>query len=315
MPSLFEPPAYPLVFAAGRRTDGRADLRPSPAMRRVRRGIYIAESTWAGLDADDRYRAFISATLACSPTSPVVSHLSAAALWGLHIVGPWPTTVHTTVLDRTGGRSSGLYIRHRTSTPPAVVIVGGIRCTTIARTIADVARSGARASALAMADHALAAELVSSDDVTAEDLRLGVGRGSRQSRSLLALASPLAANGGESFARLVIHDAGLAAPVLQFRVDDADGLVGYTDFAWPQVGVVLEFDGRLKYSAARFVDGQSPEEIVWREKRREDRLRAGGWNVVRAVWEDLHGPSPRVIERLTRAGVPRRRQIGVEGAM
>jgi very-short-patch-repair endonuclease len=222
--------------------------------------------------------------------------------------------VHTTILDQSGGRSSGLYTRHRTSKPPEVALLEGVRCTTLPRTVADVARAGSRATALAMVDSILRDGRADRAELLAADAALGVGRGSRQSRALLLLGSGQAANGGESLVRLLLHDAGFEAPSLQFRIDDSGGLVGYADFAWPERGVVLEFDGRRKYTEQRFLEGRTSDEVLWQEKRREDRIRALGWMVVRVVWEDLQGSSPRLLRLIAEAGIPRRRQIGFEGA-
>lgn len=52
-----------------------------------------------------------------------------------------------------------------------------------------------------------------------------------------------------------------------------------------------EFDGRLKYRAGGVRDARAPEERVWAEKRREDRLRALGLRVVRWTWETALDPA------------------------
>jgi hypothetical protein len=52
-------------------------------------------------------------------------------------------------------------------------------------------------------------------------------------------------------------------------------LIGFADFAWP--GVVGECDGRLKYA---------DRDVLWAEKRREDRIRALGLRVIRWGWDD-----------------------------
>jgi len=75
------------------------------------------------------------------------------------------------------------------------------------------------------------------------------------------------------------------------------------DFGWPAAGVVGEFDGRVKYS--RLVGpGLTPGEVVFREKRREDALRAAGMAVVRWTWEELTNFDP-IAARLRRALAPR----------
>ena len=42
--------------------------------------------------------------------------------------------------------------------------------------------------------------------------------------------------------------AGLPAPVPQYKIRDGSGRVVHrVDFAWPELGVFLEFDGKVKY--------------------------------------------------------------------
>src|SRR5674476_401682 len=48
---------------------------------------------------------------------------------------------------------------------------------------------------------------------------------------------------------------------------------GRVDFWWPGARVVGEFDGRVKYGRAN-PSGRPPEDVLWDEKLREDRLRA-----------------------------------------
>jgi very-short-patch-repair endonuclease len=90
--------------------------------------------------------------------------------------------------------------------------------------------------------------------------------------------------------------------MLQLEVRDADGRM-VPDFAWRRERILLEFDGKGKYLRG-MSPGEDPGEVVWREKRREDRLRALGWIVVRVVWADLMHPE-RLTRMLVDAGVPR----------
>ncbi|MCW2782541.1 MAG: hypothetical protein JWR35_2990 [Marmoricola sp.] len=68
---------------------------------------------------------------------------------------------------------------------------------------------------------------------------------------------------------------------------DEFGLVGVTDMAWPERKLLGEFDGKIKYGRL-LKPGQEPGDVVFAEKRREDRLREiTGWQMVRLVWSDL----------------------------
>lgn len=89
---------------------------------------------------------------------------------------------------------------------------------------------------------------------------------------------------GESLSRVRIAEVGLPAPVLQFEVFDEHGVwIARVDFAWPESGVVGEFDGAVKYTG-------TPEQVaraVLAEKRRQQAIEDAGWRVVRWTWSDL----------------------------
>ena len=75
--------------------------------------------------------------------------------------------------------------------------------------------------------------------------------------------------------------------------------MGIVDFAWPEHRLIVEFDGREKYHRHRR-PGESIEEMVMREKTREDRIRElTGWTVVRITWADLARPE-LLVARLRR---------------
>lgn len=56
--------------------------------------------------------------------------------------------------------------------------------------------------------------------------------------------------------------------------------------------LVVEFDGRVKCRARQIPGAPSPDEVVWAEKLREDRIRGQGAVVVRVIWSDLDQPAP-----------------------
>ena len=61
---------------------------------RLRRGVYTLAAEWNALGADARYLRRIHAHAAMAEAPAVYSHFSAAALWGLPIVGAWPPEIH-----------------------------------------------------------------------------------------------------------------------------------------------------------------------------------------------------------------------------
>lgn len=90
---------------------------------------------------------------------------------------------------------------------------------------------------------------------------------------------------GETVAAWVLHHLGYRT-VPQFAVPGSEALTpggrGYrADLGIVGTRVLVEFDGRSKYSSAQ---------DLWDEKRREDRIRSLGWEIVRLTWADLHRP-------------------------
>ncbi|WOP19001.1 hypothetical protein [Raineyella sp. LH-20] len=105
-------------------------------------------------------------------------------------------------------------------------------------------------------------------------------------RAVVAGASPLAENGGESVSRALLKQQGLPDPVLQYEIRNENGeFVARTDLAWLEARTVGEFDGVQKYRRGQ--DDQDAGRIVYQEKRREDAIRSLGWEVVRWGWDDL----------------------------
>jgi len=96
------------------------------------------------------------------------------------------------------------------------------------------------------------------------------------------------------------------APVTGYEFFDERGNVLFrVDFAWPELGVFLEFDGKEKYLKYR-KKGESVIDAVLREKRREEWIcRLTGWRCIRIVWADLYRPEQTVARiRAVLAGGP-----------
>ena len=108
---------------------------------------------------------------------------------------------------------------------------------------------------------------------------------------VLRLADARMESVGETRTYFMCWRNGLPAPVPQFEVfDDAGLLIGRVDFAWPEHGVFLEFDGLVKYRTP-LREGETPSEVVIREKLREERIcEATGWRCIRVTWADLARP-------------------------
>ena len=170
--------------------------------------------------------------------------------------------------------------------------------TDLARTVVDLARSLPFEQGVAAADRALALGATVLE-LEAALARAGRLRGAGAARRVVAFADGRSESVGESLSRVLLADLGLMPEDLQHRVMDGPRLAGRVDFAWPSLRVIGEFDGRVKYGRLLEAD-EDAGDAVFREKRREDRLRELGWEVVRWVWADLAHPEV-IAERLRRA--------------
>ena len=88
---------------------------------------------------------------------------------------------------------------------------------------------------------------------------------------------------------------GLPRPIAQYEVVDGHGrTVARVDFAWPEFGLFLEFDGKEKYTKY-LKEGETAVDAVLREKKREELICGlTGWRCIRLTWGDLHRPNATV---------------------
>jgi hypothetical protein len=244
--------------------------------------------------------------MAASDRPLILARESAAAIWGMPIADEYPAEV-TVLVEWPGGGSTEAGIR-RTADGYATaqtVELDGFRATSLERTALDVARFVPFRDAVGSVDWAISEQnqLATTTDALAEELRRWHPRvGARQLRRVVPFASRRSGSFGESQARAVIRQLGFASPEQQAEFRDADGSM-FTDFFWPSVNVAAEFDGKTKYFSDEYNRGD-PAEAVWREKKREDRLRRQVSSVVRIITPEVMHPE-RLDRLLTQAGVPR----------
>lgn len=255
-------------------------------LAKVRPGAYVDAGAWANARQLEQHRLVVLATVAGMRTQPIVSHESAAALLGIPLVGPLPNQVQVTDRTSAGGRSSTWIRRHGVASLPDAVLVDGIAVTSPARTVIDLARTRSLTSGLAAADFVLRTGAATMDDLHAALEEVRGRRGYRRALSVVEKADSRSESVGESVSRAQMYLLGVPIPHLQREFFDERGLIGRSDFWWEDVDVVGEFDGRVKYLPTGHAAGTPPEEVVWVEKRREDRLRRRCRGVVRWVWDE-----------------------------
>ena len=258
--------------------------RASGTLTRIGVGAYVDTEQFVALSRDEQYRTRVRAAALRSDPASQFSHDSAAALWRLPSIGPWPRIAHQLRPAAVGGTSRVDIRHHAIGLDPDAREIDGIVVTSLSRTVVDMATSTAFVRSVAMADHALRR------GCTAEDLERAIR--SRQSpfgisraRSVAEFASALAASPGESLARVQFLALGYPAPELQVSFHDDRGFAGEADFYFRALDLIVEFDGRSKYGPDReFQTGLSLEQILLKEKDREDRLRRLVRSFARINW-------------------------------
>jgi hypothetical protein len=200
-----------------------------------------------------------------------------------------PGTLHV-VTDRRGGSSARSLVT-TVAPPPAdqMCDVQGTTVTCAARAALDTARLHSLVAGVVAADAALRADMTTVAELERVASTMSRLHGAADARLCRELASPFSESPGESWSAVVMHQHRLPRPERQELFRDGRGIIGRSDFWWPQQRVAGEFDGKVKYGR-RNPSGRPPEDVLWDEKIREDRLRGTGVLVVRWTTADLYHP-------------------------
>jgi len=283
---------------------------------RVRRDRYVEAATHDALWSEGRHLlAVMAAHLNADPPGPVFWGPSAAVLLGLPLYRLAPDRVHTVIRGARHGRTRAGIAQHGVGIDDAdLVDVDGLRCTSLDRTVLDLACTTSPGAALSAADAALrrvAVDRHRQDPDRAADwhrrmsLRAAAvrSRGVRRARWILDFADGRAQLPGESVSRLQLHRLGFTGLELQPHVIGSGGDEYWIDFGFPRNRVFGEFDGQGKYVDPEVRSTRSAEDAVLAEKRREDDIRGvTGWRFAR--WEDRHVRTPDALAaRLQAFGV------------
>lgn len=273
---------------------------------RVRQGAFVLASPWNTARPTEKLALRTRAVMVGREGS-VAAAESALAIHGLPL---WGVPMDHVVLRGPVSRSrthSGLTVLPALAPVARASAVGGALVTPVARAVVELCVRRGHRAALVPLDQALHGSRCTLSEVRevvgsmAADLTAKQGWHLDQ---MMALADARCESVGETRTRLLLRDLG-HEPRSQVVLSDNDGFVARVDFLVGQV--VVEFDGLVKYEGA---DGRT---ALVAEKRREDRLRAMGFAVVRLTWRDLDCPE-RVAELLRLALTQARRQAPEQSA-
>jgi very-short-patch-repair endonuclease/predicted transcriptional regulator of viral defense system len=249
---------------------GRAAVAKRAAigrLHRVHRGVYAVGHARLTMHGH-----WMAAVLACGPNA-VLSHRSAAGLWGLRPDNRARTDVS---LPRPSARSRPGIDVHRspTLTPADCTIEDGIPCTTLARTLLDLAEVVHRRSVERAIEQAEVLRLFDLRAVEEVLARANGRRGAAVLRTVLAeLEEPALTDTDleERFLALC-RAASLPRPEVNEWLDIDDLPAIKADFLWRAERLVIETDGWESHGTRQAFE---------RDRRRDERLKLAGFEPLR----------------------------------
>jgi very-short-patch-repair endonuclease len=245
-------------------------------LHRVFAGVYAV-----GHRALSQEGQWMAAVLA-SGNGAVLSHCSAAVLWGLLRE---PPPIHEVTIPRSTGPVPGLLRHHGLLLPDEMTVRNGIPVTCVARTLFDVAatvslrefeRAVREAEFLRLSQRPSLEELL---------LRSPRRRGARRVRTTLEGLSRLRGRGSRSpledrFLRF-LRTANL--PIPETNVPLRLGAGTYeADCLWREQRLIVELDGHEAHGTRSAFES---------DRERDRHLQVAGWRVVRITWRQLNHPS------------------------
>jgi hypothetical protein len=217
----------------------------------------------------DGYGRILAATLCCDASADA---LSAAVLHGLR--ESWPSKPQVIRPGRSGATGpAGVHLRHSTTlTPQDLTYRRGIPTTTMVRTIVDCARRLDPDAVKAMLRQAERQRF----DLRKLD-RPGTPKTLRAVLGRYVLGSGFSANELEARFLELCAEAGLPLPIAQRPFGDSRAEI-YIDFVWPDVGLIVETDGRESHDG--FIASSD-------DRARDRRMFRAGYITLRFTWNDI----------------------------
>jgi very-short-patch-repair endonuclease len=224
-----------------------------------------------------------SALLACASTT-VLSHRSAAVLWGLL---PKAGCIEVTVMGAQTGKPDGVIVhRSRTLLSRDVTVRDALPVTSVARTLLDLA-GVVKARMLERAvDQALLTRLATRSQLT-DVLDRSIGRrGAASLRGIVEREGPSTRTRSRHEERFLalVRQGGLPAPEVNGRIEGFE-----VDFLWRAERVALEIDTW---------DFHRTRNAFERDRRKGAVLSARGLSVVRATDTQLEEEPVAVVVRV-----------------
>jgi hypothetical protein len=256
---------------------------------RIGPGRYVERLAFESLSPEQQHIVRMRAADAVSPEPLVFSHWSAAVVLGLPVLRSRLRNVHVTIPEGSDLHRQGVTAHRHRVDEDEIVVVSGLRVTTVQRAVVDVADAATFEEGVMVADRALLmgverGRLEQAADGSAD--RRSFGR----ITEVVAFGDPGGESAAESRFRVSSMRAGFEPPELQHRVRLPDGSDAWVDGWYRRFDVGVEVDGEQKYLDAAMAP-EGPGRAVIREKRREDEVRLRLRGLIRPGWVQSGSPA------------------------
>jgi very-short-patch-repair endonuclease len=250
-------------------------------LHRLHRGVFAV-----GHDRLSRQGRWMAAVLAMGDGA-ALSHVSAAALWGIRSSAA--NRIHVTVPTTAGRKHRDAIVLHRSRTLHAVDVehVDGIAVTSIARTLLDVAGMLAAGPVERAVERSLELRLFDMRELRALIDADPTRPGARMLDRIVATMHDepvLTRSEREAFMRDLCDARGLRRPEVNSRIDGSE-----VDFFWRAQRLIVETDGHETHGTRTAFE---------RDRARDARLTVLGYRVVRFTHRQLVYERERVAATL-----------------
>jgi hypothetical protein len=227
---------------------------------------------------------YMAAVLACGEGA-VLSHRSAAALLELRDWGH--TKIEVTVPRRSARRHDGIKVhRSTTLTDEDVTEVNNIPCTTVHRTLFDLAEVVTQRQLERSFDQAEISERLDLNAINDQLKRNPTRPGAKAVRDVLEthyIGKTPTWSENEEALLAITRELGIPDPdTNQFIVLDDGGPAIRVDFVWRDQRVIVEADSNKWHNTRQRFE---------QDRVRDQRLTAAGWTIIRTTWRQMkHRP-------------------------
>ncbi len=255
-------------------------MRRDGKLYNIRRGLYINTNDYQNLKPWEKYVAQLVA-YARSAKKPIFSHQSAAILFNLALITV-PKKIHVYCPVNSRGYSRDV-VKHPRLTERTHLqeryFMPGASATSLLTTVIDCVSTLGFEEGVVLADSALR-ECKVSEEIMREAMLNYQGTYKEKVHSVARAISGKSESAGESLTRLILDQ--LDVEYLEQYWFDCQGRRYRVDFYLPELGLIVEFDGKLKYEISN-----GREQVTDGERLRERELLKSGYRIFRVDWNDV----------------------------